>query len=113
MKFVSRSAPLLLCLLLPALACCNRVENRFGVNDPNGQVTSAQLRLCGSTVKLEQAGHRFSTSQAITCEGEGDILVHLIDKREVSCHIGYVTPGAKQDFEFEIKGSQCEPKATP
>ena len=112
MKPLSASAPLLLCLMLPALAGCNRVENRFTIDDPEGRIASAQIQLCGSTTKLDQTGNRFTASQAITCEGEGDILVQLADTQEISCHIGYVTPGAEDEFKFEIKDSQCEPKGT-
>jgi hypothetical protein len=43
----------------------------------------------------------------ITCEGTGVILVRLTDGYETVCHIGYVTPGAVQHFEFVVEGSQC------
>lgn len=102
---------ILLLSLLPLVEGCDRVDNTFKVTDPGGAVAAAELRLCGSQVKLTQSNHQFGGATAVTCEGEGEILVHLSDGRETSCHIGYVTPGAKQNFEFIVEGAQCLTRA--
>jgi hypothetical protein len=44
---------------------------------------------------------------AISCEGSGKIMVQLKDGSVASCHIGYVTPGMEQKFEFVIKDGAC------
>jgi hypothetical protein len=100
-------ALLLLLLVFPLVEGCERVDNTFVVNDVGGSVASAELRLCGSRVELSRSGHRLRGTKRISCEGEGDIVVRLSDGRRASCHIGYVTPGAEQSFEFNVEGAQC------
>jgi hypothetical protein len=99
-----------LLMTLAALSGCERANGIFTITDPQGSVASAELRLCGSRLKLIRSDHRFSATKSVGCEGEGDILVRLSDGRETVCHIGYVTPGAKQDFEFVIERGQCVPR---
>jgi hypothetical protein len=81
------------------------------VNDPTGSVTSAELRLCGSRVKLRQSGHRFTATQ-FSCAGDGYVAVRLADGRETSRRIGYVTSGAEQHLEFDIADARCTVKAS-
>jgi hypothetical protein len=104
-----RTAALVLALILPLTSGCTR--NTFGVNDPTGSVTSAELRLCGSRVKLLQSGHRFSATQ-FSCAGDGYVAVRLADGRETACRIGYVTSGAEQHLEFDIADARCTVKAS-
>jgi hypothetical protein len=94
-------------LLLSIGGCGMLVDNAFVVDDPGEVVASAKLNLCGSERMLDRTDHRFSTSMRIDCEGEGKILLRLSNGHEISCLVGYVTPGAKQDFEFVVERSQC------
>ncbi len=108
-RLMKCGAPLLL-LLLSMSVGCSRVDNTFAIGDPGGNVTSAELRLCGSQIQLSRSDHQLSGKKRVTCEGEGEILVRLSDGRETSCHIGYVTPGAEQNFAFIVENAQCRAK---
>lgn len=92
---------------LLGLASCKKVDNEFIVRDPGGAISSAEIRLCGKRLSLTKSNDGFSGRIPITCEGEGSILIRLIDGGETSCQIGYVTPGAEQTFEFVVENGQC------
>jgi len=95
-------------LLLPLLLIgCDRTANTFEVQAPGA--ASAELRLCGRTTSLQPSGGKLAASRAITCEGEGDITVRFPKRPPVGCHVGYVTPGAAQDFRFKVDGDRCRP----
>lgn len=89
------------------LSSCERVDNEFTIHDQEGEVSSAELRLCGKRLQLAKSEGKARGEMAITCEGEGSILVRLSDGSETTCRIGYVTPGGGQTFEFAIKNGQC------
>ena len=89
---------------------CDRVSNTFVIYDPDNVVVTAQVRLCGSTIKLNQDEGVYLGRMVISCEGEGNILLDLSGNRKASCHIGYVTPGIEQNFTFVIEHSRCVPK---
>ena len=99
--------------LLGAISCasvllgCQRVSNHFTVSSPSGEVSSAELQLCRKSQPLIQSGTSFKGQMAISCEGSGKIMVQLKDVSVASCHIGYVTPGMEQKFEFVIKDGAC------
>lgn len=94
-------------LLLPlSLAGCSRTENHFLVED-DGTSASAEVHLCGGKASLAKHGWEFVGKAPVTCEGNGEVVVHLKDGRIVSCKIEYVTPGADQAFRFKLQGSEC------
>jgi hypothetical protein len=99
-----------LSLILSALGGCDRVDNSFTVEDPQGSVVSAELQLCRTRTELTRDSHEFRAKKPIDCEGEGDVLVHLSSGRTTSCPIEYVTPGAEQRFEFVVEDAKCVPK---
>lgn len=102
-----RRAPLSLLSLLFASGCKRLVDNKFTIADPEGSVTSAVVQLCGSQVKLSRSKGGFSGYKKVNCDGDGKIVVLLSGGRETSCPIGYVAPGAKQEFPFIVQGGRC------
>ena len=94
---------------LLALAACSAVENTFTVQDEKGAVTAADLVLCGSTTPLKRSNGRFTLSMPIDCEGDGRIRLTHASGHEQDCLVGYVTPGAKQDFRFRASEAECQP----
>jgi hypothetical protein len=104
---MKRVATLLMCFAIFGLSSCKRVSNEFIIRDPEGVVSSAELRLCGKRLQLTKSGGEIRGAMPITCEGDGSILVRLSDGSETKCRIGYVTPGAEQTFEFAIENGQC------
>jgi len=86
---------------------CERVNNHFTVQSSSGEIASADLQLCRKNQPLMQRGSSFKGQMAISCEGSGKIMVRLKDGSVASCHIGYVTPGMEQKFEFVIKDGAC------
>ncbi len=93
--------------LSATVAACSDVPNTFNVKS-NRMVTSADLRLCGKEKRLHKLGDSFVGAQRITCEGEGQIIVRS-DRAPVTCVVGYVTPGAVQDFSFLVEAGSCRP----
>ena len=95
--------------LMMVLAGCSRVPNTFTVHDPGHLVRSANLRLCGTETPLVRMNNEIELSLPINCEGEGQIALTYEDNRMRGCHVGYVTPGAKQAFRFRAEPSSCLP----
>ena len=98
-----------MCFGVFCLSSCTKISNGFSVKDAEGTISSAELRLCNNRLQLIKSGGEFRGEMLITCEGEGIILVHLSDGRETACKIGYVTPGAKQNFQFSLEHGSCHP----
>ena len=94
---------------LLALAACSAVENTFAVEDEAGAVKTATLVLCGSTTTLLRSNGRLSVSRPIDCEGEGRIRLTYASGQQRECLVGYVIPGAKQDFRFRASEADCQP----
>lgn len=95
-------------LALLGLSACERASNRFDVRVADGEVIGAELRLCGRQVPLSRSGDRFTGVQPARCEGHGEIQVSFADRQTASCHIGYVTPGLDQVFDFIVRDGRCE-----
>jgi hypothetical protein len=98
---------IILCIGVFGLSSCNRINNEFVIVDQKNVVTQAEVRLCGKQLRLAKSKGEFTGTMPITCEGEGSIFVRLSDGSESSCHIGYVTPGIEQSFEFVVKDGHC------
>lgn len=94
-------------LLAIGLAACSSIENDFIITDSGNAVSSADVVLCGARIPLVRHGNVLSGSFKITCEGEGFVSANLRSGGEIRCRIGYVTPGAKQDFNFVVERGQC------
>lgn len=92
-----------------SISSCMRVNNEFIIDDPEGVVSSAELRLCDKFLKLNRSEGVVRRAMPITCEGAGSILVRLSNGKETTCPIGYVTPGAQDTFRYVIKNGECQP----
>jgi hypothetical protein len=71
------------------------------------EISSARVNLCGKNSALTKHDSEFKGWVAITCEGEGHVVVMEAHGREIFCHIGYVTPGADQAFGFTVENGRC------
>jgi hypothetical protein len=92
---------------LALLCACDAAGNQFAVFDPDVAVLRAELRLCEKTVPMEREGQGLTARMDIDCEGSGAIVLTLRDGRSATCPIGYVTPGAMQNFNFIVEGDRC------
>ena len=93
--------------LLVALSACSRVENTFVVEDEQHAVVTATLFLCGSETPLQRTGERLAVSKAIDCEGSGRITLRYASGGKHVCIVGYVTPGAVQNFAYRASENGC------
>jgi hypothetical protein len=93
---------------LSLLVSCSQVENTFTVEDEGRAVAVADLVLCDATTPLKRVDGPFAVSKSISCEGEGYIRLTYASGQERECRIGYVTPGAKQDFKFRAGEAECQ-----
>ena len=100
-------ACILSCVLAFCVSSCNHVTNGVVIYDKGQTMSSAEARLCGRHKPLTKNGAEIRGAIPITCEGDGAILVRLLNGKETTCRIGYVTPGARQDFRFVVEGGQC------
>ena len=94
-------------LAITLIAGCSKRDNEFIVVDAKNTALSAILEICDESVNLSKVREGFSKKVPIACEGEGSIRVHLKSNHEVTCPVGYVTPGAEQIFRFVIENGQC------
>lgn len=103
-----RTGALILSLaFIVGVAACGGAQNTFRVKvDRN--VASAELRLCGKNKHLQRRGDSFVGAQIVTCEGGGDIMIRSKNSSTI-CILGYVTPGAPQDFSFVVEDGICRP----
>lgn len=93
--------------MLIVVSACSRVENTFVVADEKKLVTAAELTLCGAEVPLRRSGGQFTVSKAIDCEGSGRIRLRYASGGKYDCIVGYVTPGAVQNFTFRATENGC------
>lgn len=91
------------------LASCSPVRNTFEVDTPASPGAVATLALCGKETPLDRSGQRLRVAFPITCEGHGEVLVQFQDGSRTTCGVGYVTPGAIQDFRFRVRDGRCDP----
>jgi hypothetical protein len=70
-------------------------------------VTAAELTLCGAEVPLRRSGRQLALSKVLNCEGSGHIRLHYKSGRRYDCIVGYVTPGAVQNFTFRETEIGC------
>lgn len=90
------------------LTACNASGDYFSVANANDDVESAEVHICDKVIKLPKRAERFSKHIDIDCEGSGKLEVVMEDDTEVTCIIGYVTPGASQHWGYEIKEGECQ-----
>ena len=93
--------------LIVGVAACGGAPNTFRVK-ADRNVASAELRLCGKNKHLQRLGDSFVGAQIVTCEGGGVIVIRS-ENRPTTCILGYVTPGAPQDFSFVVEDGICRP----
>lgn len=91
------------------LAGCSPVRNTFEVDTAASSDAVAILALCGRETPLTRSGQLLKVARPITCEGHGEVQVRLKDGSRASCVVGYVTPGAVQNFHFQLRDGRCEP----
>lgn len=98
----------LIALAMPiVMSACSRVENTFVVADEKGMVAAAELTLCDAKVPLRRSGGQLTVRRAIDCEGSGRIRLHYASGGDFDCILGYVTPGAVQNFTFRAAENGC------
>ena len=95
-------------LLFLPLAACSAIENSFTVEDAHGVVSAAELDFCGSTTPLHRVDGQFVGSVPIDCEGRGHVRLTYASGQKRECLVGYVTPGAKQDYLFRASDMECQ-----
>ncbi len=100
MRWIALAIPII-------VSACSSVENTFVVADEQKMVAAAELRLCGAEAPLQRSGGQLTTSKAIDCEGSGRIHMRYASGREYDCIVGYVTPGAVQNFTFRATENGC------
>jgi hypothetical protein len=105
---MKKAVIILVCFGIFGLSSCKRVSNEFIIHDPEGVVSSAELRLCDERLQLTKSEGQISGKMLITCEGAGTMQIRLSDGRETACHIGYVTPGSELNFEYVVANGQCQ-----
>jgi len=91
------------------LAGCSPVRNTFEVDAAASPDAVATLALCGKETPLNRSGQRLRVAFPITCEGHGEVRVQFEDGGRATCGVGYVTPGAVQDFRFRVHDGRCDP----
>jgi len=95
-------------LISVSLVACTPSEDQFRVANSNRDAVSAEVHLCDAVATLPKSNDGFSGRVEIHCEGSGAVQVQMSDGRTISCGIGYATPGAPQEWRYEIKGDECE-----
>jgi hypothetical protein len=77
------------------------------LEDERELVRSAKIELCDSERMMDRQGRYFWATQEITCEGSGLIRLTYRDGSTHDCIVGYVTPGAHQNFTYQATNSGC------
>lgn len=104
---MNRRVVLMLQFLL-VVAACSPTGDYFSVIDTDDSIGSVEVHICEEVFELPEREVRFSDHISIDCEGSGEVRVRMKDGREITCIIGYVTPGASQHFGFEINEGECQ-----
>ncbi|WP_416907145.1 MAG: hypothetical protein ACMVO5_08800 [Polymorphobacter sp.] len=94
-------------LSFATISACTKVENGFVVEDQQRRVETATLVLCGSETPLRRRGDQVTISKVIECEGDGQIELQYFSGDAYQCIVGYVTPGAAQDFNYHAMETGC------
>lgn len=95
---------------LTTLAGCSSATNHVGVNASDFPNASGVVVLCGSKeTPMKRRGDLLVAAVPIGCEGSGEVRLQFGDGRVATCPIGYVTPGAKQSFDFSLSDGGCHP----
>lgn len=95
-----------------ALGGCEK-DDSFLVDDPHNLVRSATLFVCSSATPMHRVGSAVKVTRAITCENQGYIRLIYRDGTREYCGVGYVTPGAEQDWRFRAEPTSCTPGENP
>ena len=104
---MNRRVVMILQFLL-VVAACSPTGDYFSVANPDDSIGSVEVHICEEVFELPEREVRFSDHINIDCEGSGEVQVSMRDGREITCIIGYVTPGASQHFGFEINDGECQ-----
>ena len=91
------------------VGCSPTGANTFQVDTAASPDAVATLAICGKETPLKRRGPFLATDRSITCEGHGEVRVQRTGGGVSICPVGYVTPGAKQDFRFRLRDGICEP----
>lgn len=88
-------------------ACSPPMMNSVEVDTSGSPHVSGVVSLCGRETKLTRRGDSLRASLSVTCEGSGEVRLSSETGSEITCPIGYVTPGAEQKFSFALKDNEC------
>jgi hypothetical protein len=81
--------------------------NKFVILDPNLEISSAELMLCGTRLKLTKSKGQFSGELARTCEGIGSISVSFVDGQATSCTTDQIDPSLVSYNEYKTVNGVC------
>lgn len=90
------------------LAGCTPVPNDVRVTATGFPDATGVVVLCGKhETPLRRRGDVLAAAVPIRCEGSGVARIRLKDGRTFDCPVGYVTPGARQSFDFLLGEGGC------
>lgn len=95
-----------------ALAACVPAKNSVDVDTSGSPNVSGVVVLCDRETRLTARGDHLTAGVPITCEGCGEVRLRSGDGASATCQIGYVTPGAVQEFYFVLQRGECIPVRT-
>ena len=98
---------LLVFLSITALMACTQAESRLVVEDQQKNRETATLVLCGSETPLQRTGDQLAVCKVVQCEGDGHIERQYSSDDGLECVVGYVMPGAVQNFTIRATDSGC------
>ena len=81
--------------------------NKFVILDPNMEISSAELTLCGTRLKLTKSKGQFTGELARTCEGIGSISVSFVNGQATSCATDQIDPTLTSYNEYRIVNGVC------
>ena len=95
-----------------ALAACVPAKNSVDVDTSGSPNVSGVVVLCDRETRLTARRDHLTAGVPITCEGSGEVRLRSGDGASATCQIGYVTPGAVQEFYFVLQRGECIPVRT-
>ena len=81
--------------------------NKFVILDPNLEIISAELTLCGTRLKLTNSKGQFAGELARSCDRIGSIVVNFIDGRATSCTTDQIDPSIVSYNEYKTVNGVC------
>ena len=90
-----------------ALSACAAAKNSVEVDVTDARGATGSVLLCDRETPLSLQGARLKAHVPVTCEGVGEVRLHLGQSGSTTCRIGYVSPGVEQSFLFALRDGEC------